>query len=98
MNFLTGKSIPRRTFLRGMGATVALPFLDAMVPAGRSTAAAPPAPTRRALVCIETVHGAAGSNEWGASKYLWAPETGRQGLHAGPRQRAHAARAVARSN
>ena len=35
MNFITGKHIERRTFLRGMGATVALPFLDAMVPAGR---------------------------------------------------------------
>ena len=35
MHFLTGKPLPRRTFVRGMGATVALPFLDAMVPAGR---------------------------------------------------------------
>ena len=26
-------ALPRRTFLRGMGAVVALPFLDAMVPA-----------------------------------------------------------------
>ena len=34
MSFITGKHLPRRTFLRGMGATVALPFLDAMVPAG----------------------------------------------------------------
>ena len=33
MDFLTGKHLPRRTFLRGVGATVALPFLDAMVPA-----------------------------------------------------------------
>ena len=32
MNFITGKHMPRRTFLRGaMGAAVALPFLDAMV-------------------------------------------------------------------
>ena len=31
--FITGKHIPRRTVLRGLGATVALPFLDAMVPA-----------------------------------------------------------------
>ena len=30
---ITKTSLPRRTFLRGMGATVALPFLDAMVPA-----------------------------------------------------------------
>src|SRR5256714_15583461 len=29
---MTGKSLPRRTVLRGLGATVALPFLDAMLP------------------------------------------------------------------
>ena len=34
MHFITGKHMPRRTFLRGVGATVALPFLDAMVPSG----------------------------------------------------------------
>ena len=42
--FITRMSLPRRTFLRGMGATVALPLLDAMVPAltaQRKTAAAP---------------------------------------------------------
>src|SRR6186713_1918909 len=33
MNFLTTKSLPRRTVLRGLGATVALPFLEAMLPA-----------------------------------------------------------------
>ena len=31
--FITKKHLPRRTFLRGMGATLALPLLDAMVPA-----------------------------------------------------------------
>src|SRR5712671_3437855 len=31
--FITKKALSRRTFLRGAGATVALPFLDAMVPA-----------------------------------------------------------------
>jgi len=31
--FITKKALPRRTFLRGMGATLALPMLDAMVPA-----------------------------------------------------------------
>ena len=30
---VTKKSLPRRTFLRGMGVTMALPFLDAMMPA-----------------------------------------------------------------
>src|SRR5438876_6305094 len=32
MNFLTAKSLPRRTVLRGLGATMALPFLEAMLP------------------------------------------------------------------
>ena len=33
MTFITKKALQRRTFLRGMGATVALPLLDAMMPA-----------------------------------------------------------------
>jgi hypothetical protein len=78
MHFITGKHMPRRTFLRGVGATVALPFLDAMVPSGfgRSVKAAAADNTR--LVCIEEVHGLAGCNNWGATKYLFAPQqTGR---------------------
>jgi hypothetical protein len=76
MHILSGKSLPRRTFLRGMGAVVALPYLDAMEPTLRSlsrfaTPAAVKDKTR--LVCIELVHGAAGCNNWGASKNLWAP-------------------------
>ena len=75
MVLITGKHIPRRTFVRGMGAAVALPFLDAMVPARNLWASwETPIPTDRTrLVCIEMVHGAAGSNEWGASRNLWAP-------------------------
>ena len=41
---VTKKFIPRRTFLRGMGTALALPLLDAMVPAAaaiQSTAASP---------------------------------------------------------
>ena len=41
------KALPRRTFLRGVGATLALPFLDAMVPAASSAARAVSAPARR---------------------------------------------------
>src|SRR5262249_12402559 len=41
MTFLRAKTLPRRTLLRGMGATLALPFLEAMVPL--SGAAATPA-------------------------------------------------------
>ena len=32
MGFITAKSLPRRTVLRGLGTTMALPFLDAMFP------------------------------------------------------------------
>jgi hypothetical protein len=44
---ITKKALPRRTFLRGMGATVALPLLDAMVPAMTAMAATPARPVRR---------------------------------------------------
>src|SRR5688572_20579482 len=71
MNILTGTHMPRRTFLRGVGASVALPFLDAMVPAGRVWGKSAADKTR--VVCIELVHGAAGSNAWGATKNLWSP-------------------------
>jgi Protein of unknown function (DUF1552) len=74
VDFITGKHMPRRTFLRGMGATVALPFLDAMVSAGRTVGHAAAADRTR-LVCIEEVHGLAGCNNWGATKHLFAPET-----------------------
>ena len=76
MEFLTQKTLHRRTFLRGLSATIALPYLDAMEPAGRFIAkvgGASAAAKRTRLVCIESVHGAAGSNAWGASKNLWAP-------------------------
>jgi hypothetical protein len=73
MDLITGKHIPRRTFLQGMGVSVGLPLLDAMVPARRLWAAFAPAIDRPRLVCIEMVHGAAGCNEWGATRNLWAP-------------------------
>ena len=39
--FITKKSLPRRTFLRGLGVTMALPFLDSMVPALSAKSAKP---------------------------------------------------------
>jgi hypothetical protein len=39
---ITKKALPRRTFLRGAGVTLALPFLDAMIPSFSSAAAASP--------------------------------------------------------
>ena len=41
------KALPRRTFLRGIGATVALPLLDAMIPSMTALAQTPANPVRR---------------------------------------------------
>lgn len=77
MHFLTGKPLPRRTFVRGLGATFALPYLDAMVPVGIGGMKKANGDRTR-LVAIEMVHGAAGCNELGQKLNLWAPaETGR---------------------
>jgi hypothetical protein len=70
--FIAQKYLSRRTLLRGMGTALALPLLDAMVPAQtpvRRTAASP----RSRLACIEMVHGAAGSTAEGAAKHYWSP-------------------------
>ena len=73
MNFITGTHLSRRTFLRGAGTSLALPLLDAMVPAGRSWTD----PMRRSeftrLVCVEESMGVAGSSDWGAARHLFAP-------------------------
>lgn len=45
--FITKRGLPRRTFLRGVGATIALPFLDAMVPALTALQRSPGRPARR---------------------------------------------------
>ena len=75
---LMQKNIERRTFLRGMGVSVALPFLDAMVPAGSGWAKIKDEMDPTRFVGIEMVHGAAGCSEWGATQNLWAPaQTGR---------------------
>ena len=70
--FITKTHLSRRTVLRGMGATIAMPFLDAMVPAQtplRRTAAGP----RTRLACIEMVHGCAGSTQYGIDNHYWMP-------------------------
>jgi uncharacterized protein DUF1552 len=52
--FITKMSLPRRTFLRGIGATIALPFVDAMVPS--MTVSAKTSPPRLGFVYVP--HGA----------------------------------------
>src|SRR5438105_6747351 len=66
---ITKKALPLRTFLRGVGASLALPLLDAMVPSMTALAATPANPVRR----LGFVYIPMGSNasQWtppGASK------------------------------
>jgi hypothetical protein len=58
MPFLTNRVLPRRTFLRGLGTTLALPFLESMLPArGARAYGAQVLPTRFVGTLIP--HGAA---------------------------------------
>jgi hypothetical protein len=63
--FLTKKHISRRTVLRGAGATLALPFLEAMVPAATALAQTAAAGTPR-FVGMFVPHGMAPG--------YWVPE------------------------
>ena len=76
MDFITGKHISRRSMLKGMGASMGLPLLDAMVPAARplSASEAGRSADSTRLVAIENVHGTAGCNDLGASLGLWSPK------------------------
>jgi hypothetical protein len=48
---ITGRHLPRRTFLKGLGVSLALPMLDAMTPA-LASAASKPSPTRLAFTYV----------------------------------------------
>ena len=78
--YLTNRHLSRRTVLKGMGVTMALPLLEAMVPARRALAAG----KRVRLVAIEMVHGSAGSTALGIKKNLWAPAAVGSGFDLGP--------------
>jgi hypothetical protein len=54
---ITKRSLPRRTVLKGLGVTLALPLLDAMVPALTAMAQTPARPRKR-LGCVYIPHGA----------------------------------------
>jgi len=73
--FIAQKHISRRTVLKGMGVTLGLPLLDAMIPAGTAWAktAEGAAAARPRLIAIEMVHGSAGSAQLGIKKNMWSP-------------------------
>jgi hypothetical protein len=66
MRYLTKKHLSRRTVLRGAGVTLALPFLESMIPAGIRNASAAGVPRSR-LACIYIPHGCVMSS--------WVPAT-----------------------
>jgi len=71
MNFIAKKHLSRRTLLRGAGVTLALPFLESMVPAQtllKNTAANP----KTRLGCFYVPHG--------ATMYKWTPATEGKGF------------------
>ena len=68
---ITKMALPRRTFIRGMGATLALPFLDAMVPALSARA---PATPRFAAIYVGN----------GANMFDWTPPTEGVGFELSP--------------
>ncbi len=72
---ITKKAIPRRMVLRGMGAAVALPLLDAMLPARALAAERAAVLPKSRFTGIEMVHGSAGSTEYGSINHLWSPKT-----------------------
>ena len=73
MEFLTKKHMSRRTILRGLGVTMALPVLDAMSPAATAFAKTSAASKKVRLTAIEMVHGSAGATQFGLSKHMWSP-------------------------
>src|SRR3989442_3482430 len=72
---VTKKALPRRTFLRGMGVTMALPLLDAMVPALSALATTPAKPVRRlGFIYIPN----------GTIQNMWVPATTGAGFEFSP--------------
>src|SRR4051794_8552426 len=69
--FISRIALPRRTFLRGIGTTLALPMLDAMVPA---LSAAPVAPPRTSFIYIAN----------GVIQDQWTPKTTGAGFELTP--------------
>jgi hypothetical protein len=68
--FITKAALPRRTFLRGAGAIIGLPLLEAMVPAMTALAQTPAAPLRR----LGFIYGPNGIARNFAGINYWTPK------------------------
>ena len=80
---ITNKTLPRRTFLRGVGATMALPVLDSMFsPLTAVAQTMKKAPVR--LGYVYTPNGIIGCNDKSPKKFLWTPTDSRRQLRVQP--------------
>jgi hypothetical protein len=80
-------ALPRRTFLRGLGATLALPLLESMAPrASAATAASSSPPTR--LGYVYTPNGIIGACDKSPRPFLWTPKTVGAGFEFSPTMKA----------
>ena len=75
--FITKMALPRRTFLRGIGAALALPLLDSMAPALTAQAA-----TVRRVGFVFIPHGA--NQDWAPETQRWKPPTAGENFQFGP--------------
>ena len=67
------KPLPRRTFLRGVGAAMALPLLDSMVPWSTTARAAGQRPVR--LGYVYRPNGMVGACDKSPRPFMWTPKT-----------------------
>ena len=72
--FITRLALPRRTFLRGVGASLALPLLESMVPAFTALAQTRGRPPRQRFGAVYIPNGAVMAQ--------WIPKTGGHRLRA----------------
>jgi uncharacterized protein DUF1552 len=70
---ITNKTLPRRTFLQGLGTTLALPLLDSMVPVRLRAARVGEAPVR--LGYVYTPNGIIGCSDKSPKPFMWTPKT-----------------------
>jgi Protein of unknown function (DUF1552) len=78
------QALPRRTFLRGLGAAMALPVLDAMTPAFSAVDSS--APLR--LGYVYTPNGIIGACDKSPRPFMWTPKTSGAGFEFSPTMKA----------
>jgi hypothetical protein len=82
---IPSKTLHRRTFLRGLGATMALPLLDSMIPTF-SAFAASKAPVR--LGYVYTPNGIVGACDKSPRPFMWTPKTAGENFQFSPTMKA----------